>query len=157
MKFRLLATDPDPILLQIYKAYFPNVGFEVATAGDGLECLKLLREFRPDALILSLGLAWGGAEGILAIVRDETAMRPIPVVLTTDGIRPSKAVNLLLPPVVKLLEKPFRLQDLAAIIEAELQTRLERPVAEGIPSPGRFVGDDGRASDSDYSLTTPIQ
>jgi DNA-binding response OmpR family regulator len=123
MNLRLLATDSDPLLLEIFRAYFPNFGFEVATAGNGLECLALLREFAPDVLVLSLELQWGGADGILSIVREETAMRPIPVVLTIDGISRSKAVPHLFPPVVKLLEKPFRVRDLRAIIEAALQVR----------------------------------
>lgn len=154
MKLRLLATDPDPILLQIYRAYFPKVGFDVATAGDALECLELLREFRPDALILSLGLKWGGADGILAIVREETVMRPIPVLLTTDGIRPSKAVNLLIPPVVKLLEKPFRLRDLTTIIEASLPTRPDRLDAGPVHPPAVLAGEDGPATENQFSLTT---
>ena len=76
MKLRLLATDPDPILLDIYRAYFPSFGFEVATAGDGVKCVELLRDCFPDVLILSLELTWGGADGVLAVVRGETAMRP---------------------------------------------------------------------------------
>jgi DNA-binding response OmpR family regulator len=154
VKLRLLATDPDPVLLQIYRAYFPYFGFEVVTAGDGLECLELLRDFLPDALILSLELTWGGAEGVLAIVREETAMRPIPVVLTFEQINRSKAVKHLLPPVVKLLEKPFRLHDLQASVEAALHMRANRLVAGAVDPSNAFGGTHGRAADKHHPLTT---
>jgi two-component system response regulator VanR len=156
MKLRLLATDADPILLQIYRAYFPNFGFEIATAGDGLECLALLREFAPDALVLSLELQWGGADGILSIVREETAMRPVPVVLTLDGISQSKAVKHLVPPVVKLLEKPFRLRDLRAIIETALQARAERLVAATTDQRAPYAGADGQIAASHKSFNSSI-
>ena len=156
MKSRLLATDPDPILLQIYRAYFPTRGFEVATASDGLECLELLREFLPDALILSLDLTWGGAEGILAIIREETQMRPIPVVLTVDRIDRSKAVKLLLPPVVKLLEKPFRLSDLEAIVEATLRAQAVRLVAGAFDPPAALARDHEWDADNDCPNMTSI-
>ena len=126
MKLRLLATDPDPLLLQIYRSYFSSFGFEVATAKEGLECVSLLRSFAPDALILSLELTWGGADGVLSIVRDEAQMTPIPVVVTVGESSHSKAARYLVPPVVKLLEKPFRLRDLRAIVESALCARAER-------------------------------
>jgi two-component system OmpR family response regulator len=147
VKLRLLATDPDPILLQIYRAYFSYYGFDVATAGDGLECLELLHEFLPDALILSLELTWGGAEGVLAVVREETTMRPIPVVLTFDEMSRSKGVKHLLPPVVKLLEKPFQLFELRATIESVLDARTDRLAAGAIDPPIVVGGDCERATD----------
>ena len=125
MKLRLLATDPDPVLLHIYRSYFSSFGFEVATAQEGLECVALLRSFAPDALILSLELTWGGADGVLSIVRDEAQMPPIPVIVTVGESSHSKAANYIVPPVVKLLEKPFRLRDLRAIVESVLCARAD--------------------------------
>ena len=142
MKLRLLATDPDPLLLQIFRAYFPNFGYDIATARDGLECVELLHEFLPDALVLSLELLWGGADGVLSIVREETQVRPIPVVLTVGEMGRSKAVKYLLPPVVKLLEKPFRLRDLRAIVEDALHARADRLIS-GFDDPAvTFARDD---------------
>lgn len=154
MKPRLLATDPDPVFLEIYHDYFSTFGFEVAAAGDGLECLELLREFVPDALILSLELLWGGAHGVLAIVREEPEMRPIPVVLTVDGISRSKAVKHLLPPVVKLLWKPFRSRDLRAIVETALQARADRLAAGSIDPPAAPARAHERAANNHNSTST---
>jgi DNA-binding response OmpR family regulator len=129
MKPRLLATDPDPILLDIWRAYFLNFGFDVVTAVDGMHCVALLREFVPDVMILSFELGWGGADGVLSIVRDDKHAQPIPVVLTTDRSNLSKAVGLLIPPVVKLIEKPLQLEDLRAGVEAALARQSNPPQA----------------------------
>ncbi len=125
MKPRLLITDPDPVLLQICQHYFPNFGFQIATAHDGTECLELLRDFAPDALVLSLELMWGGADGVLSIIREEDQWRPIPVVLTVSATSRPSAVRHLMPPVVKLLEKPFHLRALRETVEAALDTCAE--------------------------------
>src|SRR5262245_32062156 len=71
MKPKLLATDPDPILLGIWRAYFLNFGFDIVTAVDGMHCAALLREFVPDVMVLSFELWWGGADGVLSLVRED--------------------------------------------------------------------------------------
>jgi DNA-binding response OmpR family regulator len=127
MKPRLLATDPDPILLGIWRAYFLNFGFDVVTAVDGMHCAALFRDVVPDVMILSFELWWGGADGVLSIVREDDKTRPVPVVLTTDRSNASQAIRLLAPPVVKLIEKPIRLHDLRASVNAALGCHANPP------------------------------
>ena len=126
MELRLVAADPDPVLLQIYRTYFSTFGFEVATAEDALECVALLRGFDPDVLVLNLELTWGCAEGVLSIIREDREMQPIPVVLTVGERRRSTVVKYLVPPVVKVFEKPFRLRDLRAAIESALRMHVQQ-------------------------------
>ena len=71
-------------------------------------------------------MTWGGADGILPIIRDSTAMRPIFVILTAGEIRRSKAATLVLSPLVRLIEKRFRLRDL----EVTIQTHEDRLVVD---------------------------
>src|SRR5262245_21498647 len=156
MKLRLLATDSDPVLLQTYRSSFSSFGFEVATAEAGLECAALLRNFAPDALVLSLELTWGGADGVLAIVRDDREMRPIPVVLTVGESSGAKAARYLVPPVVKLLEKPFRLRDLRAIIESVLRARADRLFARPSGAPVHSTGDDPSTADDGRRARDPL-
>ncbi|MGE5191332.1 MAG: response regulator [Deltaproteobacteria bacterium] len=126
---RLLATDADPYMRQIYHQYFPNFGFEIATASDGVDCLSAMREFHPDALVLDLELLWGGAEGVLADLRENSQAPPIPVVLTTRWLRSGHPEKHVVPPVVKLLEKPFRLRDLRSVVEAVLAVTSQLPAS----------------------------
>lgn len=118
MKPRLLVTDPDPVLLLIYQGYFSKFGFDVATAANGPECLAQLRKFSPDILVLSRELRRGGADGVLSIMREESEMRPIPVVLTVDDTSRLNAAELHVRPVINLLAQPFHLHDLRSTVEA---------------------------------------
>ncbi len=117
---RLLAADADPYMREIYRLYFPHFGFDVETASDGVDCLSELDEFHPDALVLDLDLLWGGSEGVLAALQERGRVPPIPVVLTTKFLRSGNPAKHIVHPVVKLLEKPFRLRDLRSVVEAVL-------------------------------------
>ncbi len=83
-------------------------------------------------------------------------MRPIPVILTIDGISQSKAVKHLFPPVVKLLAKPFRLRDLRAIVETALQARAERLVATATEREVAPGGPDGWLAPRHQSFNSPV-
>jgi CheY-like chemotaxis protein len=84
---RVLIADPDRGLTARYRRWLELWGFEVETAGSGLECLDRLREFRPDVLVLEPELPWGWGDGVLALLReDQTLPRP-PVVVVTYKVR----------------------------------------------------------------------
>src|SRR5262249_14534053 len=133
MTHRLLAADPDPSLMELYRIWFSRFGFDIATAASALECVERLRGFAPHVLILSLELQWGGGDGVLSFLQADFGRSPIPVVLTCDKRNRSKAVRQLAPPVIKLLEKPILFLELHASIEAAL-TLKRLPVARWLPS-----------------------
>jgi hypothetical protein len=63
-------------------------------------------------------------------------------------------VKHLLPPVVKLLEKPFRLHDLQASVEVALGARADRHGLGAVDPPAAFGGTHGRAADNHNPLAT---
>ena len=124
MPVRLLAADADPVMLEIYRSYFPHFGYEIETTSNVPQCLVHLREFVPDVLILNLELADGGGETVLGMLRNDTSTPLVAVVVTTSEVKPGNMVRYLVPPVVKLLEKPFRLSELRASVLSATPTRL---------------------------------
>jgi two-component system response regulator MtrA len=120
MKPALLIADGDAELCDLYQTFLGGHGYEVAIASDGLECLQKLRRVRPAALVLDLGLRWGGADGVLAWLRQEGAASGVTVILTaTAGALPG-LVGDLEPPVVRLLPKPFSLTVLLETVRTAL-------------------------------------
>jgi two-component system KDP operon response regulator KdpE len=112
MKQALLIADDDAELCDICRKFFTKFGYEVETAADGLDCLEKLRRRPPAVLVLDLGLRWGGGDGVLARLREESALPSFPVVLTaTAGYLPDGPA-LIEPPVVHCLHKPFALNAL---------------------------------------------
>ena len=72
MKQRLLIADRDAELCELYRMFLTERGYEVETSTDGLDCLAKLRHVTPAVLVLDLELLWGGGDGVLAWLREES-------------------------------------------------------------------------------------
>lgn len=111
MKRRLLWAEPDTELLGLYQQAFSRWGFDVRSATSGLECMAQLDDGDTDLLVLDCELAWGGAEGVLAFLREVRSPTRMPdVFVIGDPPAPvlSKRFSV---PVSNCLRKPFRLSD----------------------------------------------
>lgn len=53
-------------------------------AHDGVGCCIRLAEKIPDVIVLEQGLLWGGAEGVLARIREDRQASTVPVVVIAD-------------------------------------------------------------------------
>jgi len=85
MLVRVLIADPDEYLLDQYRDYLEQHGFEVATATTGVECVEQLRECAPDVLVLEPSIPWGCGDGVLAIMHEEPDVPLVPVFVLTYG------------------------------------------------------------------------
>lgn len=81
MTARILIADPDGSLVEAYRKYLTDRGYTAFAAADGGECVRLLRQVRPDVLYLSASLPWGGCEGVLALLQEKPSLRPAFVVV----------------------------------------------------------------------------
>jgi len=52
----ILVVDDDPKIVALVQAYLVRAGYEVVTAGDGREALRMVRERRPRLVVLDLML-----------------------------------------------------------------------------------------------------
>jgi DNA-binding response OmpR family regulator len=93
MKCTLLIAEGDAELCEVYRRFFTERGYEVETASDGLDCLAKLRRATPAALVLDRELRWGGGDGVLAWLREQSEAFTLPVVLTTTATLFSGAVS----------------------------------------------------------------
>ena len=50
----ILIVDDEPIILKLYSQTFKDAGFEVLTAANGTEGLKLAQEKHPDLILLDI-------------------------------------------------------------------------------------------------------
>jgi CheY-like chemotaxis protein len=112
--------DADGELRDLFRRFFSHHGWQVRASGGGVECLAQLRQASPQLLILDLALTWGGADGLLAVMRDDPGLARIPVVLTSAEASPEALSVLVSPPVVQALWKPFSLTALLEIVRPGL-------------------------------------
>jgi DNA-binding NtrC family response regulator len=118
MKPVLLIADGDRELCHVYQKFLVRQDYQVETASDGLDCLVKLRRLKPAVLVLDLDLRWGGSERVLAWLREEDPMPKVPVVLMTTADPPEPGAELVEPPVVQCLGKPFSLTALFASVRS---------------------------------------
>jgi two-component system OmpR family response regulator len=112
----VLVVDDDPDLRTFMTAALEDSGYEVRTAADGRIALKLLRDWRPDLILLDLMMP--GVDG-WAFRRTQLAqesLASIPVVVMSAGYgAPSQAEKLA---AGAGLDKPFDLDELLATVAA---------------------------------------
>ncbi len=94
MPIRVLLVDPNEYLLSRYEEYLAKAGYEVFTSQDALDCLKKLRKYSPDIMVLEPMLPWGGGDGILAMMNEEPDVPKTPVLLLTYGTAPNVLYNI---------------------------------------------------------------
>lgn len=118
MKPPLLIADGDTDACDLHQRFLSECGYQVEAAVDGLDCLTKLRQQKPAALVLDLELRWGGGDGVLDWIRQESSMRGIPVILTATAGYPQEMAEFNESPVVDFLPKPFPLTALLECVRS---------------------------------------
>jgi CheY-like chemotaxis protein len=127
----LLIADGDTPRRDLYRRLFTDRGYVVETATGGLQCLAQLRRLHPDVLVVNSDLPWGGGAGVLARMRQDSDLTAtLVVVVGTTGIVPS---DILSPPVVACLLKPYRLETLIQAVSAASANALTRDEQHATP------------------------
>jgi two-component system phosphate regulon response regulator OmpR len=118
MRGRVLVIDDDRKLCGLLSAYLGGSGFEVLTAHDADEGMRLLRSDHPDLVVLDVMLpGMDGFETCRAIRRASTV--PI-IMLTARGDVTDRVVGLELG-ADDYMQKPFEPRELVARIQAILR------------------------------------
>ncbi len=118
MKQRLLIADRDAELCELYRTFLADMGYDAETCTDGLDCLAKLRQATPAVLVLDLELLWGGGDGVLAWLREESRAPGIPVLLTATAANMPDVAEFNEPPVVDYLPRSCTLAGLLAKIRS---------------------------------------
>lgn len=80
----MLVADPDPFNLRLLHEACEAAGYDVVTAADGPEVLAMVARRPPDLLMLDAKMSEIDAFEILRILKADTSLVSIPVLLVTD-------------------------------------------------------------------------
>lgn len=112
----VLVVEDDPHIGSVLEEIFQDEGFRVRWTPRAGEALKALAADRPDLITLDLNLPDLPGEEVLERLAQDRELARIPVVVLsayTDRLRPT-------PQVVRVMSKPFDLQELLSTIESSL-------------------------------------
>ena len=84
MSALVLVADPDPFNLRLLHEACEAAGYDVVTAADGPEVLAMVARRPPDLLMLDAKMSEIDAFEILRILKADTSLVNIPVLLVTD-------------------------------------------------------------------------
>ncbi len=82
---RLVIADDDPLQLKLASFRLGRLGFEVETASNGAEALAILRQRGADAVVSDVMMPELDGFGLAMAVRQDPALRDIPLVLVTSS------------------------------------------------------------------------
>jgi CheY-like chemotaxis protein len=97
-----------------------TAGWEVHTAQDGIEGLRMARHHRPDAILLDVMMPGMDGPSTVRALRDDPTTAGIPVVLLTAKVRQSDRRGFDELHVAGVLSKPFDPLELAGQVSAAL-------------------------------------
>jgi CheY-like chemotaxis protein len=119
---RLLAIDDQAVILDLISAMGQSLGYEVRTASTGEEGLRLVEQESFAAVLTDLALP--GVSG-LEVARQVSRQHPgTPVILVTGWSTPLRAEELAEAGVTEVVNKPFRIEQLTAVVRAVVSSRV---------------------------------
>ncbi|MCX7819234.1 MAG: response regulator [Kiritimatiellae bacterium] len=123
---RILVTDDDAGIRAVVRRALEEHGYTVEEAANGVECLRRVREWAPDLVILDLYMP---EKDGLETLRELRAMRPMPRLITMSGGGPTYDMTILQSArflgAESALLKPFTIADLLEVVRRMLEVPAE--------------------------------
>ncbi len=126
MPGRILVIDDEPQITRVLRAALSAQGYDVRTANDPEEGLRLFHEWPPDLVITDLMMP--GMSGV-EVCRAIRAQRSTPVLVLSVREHERSKVEALDAGADDYVTKPFSIQELLARVRAHLRRAPERTTA----------------------------
>ena len=119
----VLVADDDPDILDLVRYRLERSGYEVATATDGVEAVRLAGELTPALAVLDVMMP--SLDGLEATrrLRNDPATAEIPVILLTAKAQDADVQEGFLAGADDYIRKPFSPRELSARVQAVLGRR----------------------------------
>ncbi len=159
MAKKILVIDDEPKIVEICSDYLHAAGYDIITAGDGLQGLAMARSQKPDLIVLDLMLP--GMDG-LDLCRTLQHESSVPIIMLTARIEETDKLIGLALGADDYITKPFSPRELVARVRTVLKRASGdayqrgdpgwRPDPGPQPVPGGAAGPD-RGADHDRVRT----
>ncbi len=109
MKKTIFIIEDDNHVLSMMKNYFEYLGYNIITASNGLDGLKMLKSENYDLVITDIVMPYVSGLGIISVIKEKSSDLPI-IAITAYGKHPERLAAEEKADVV--LRKPFEMEKL---------------------------------------------
>ena len=122
---KVLVVEDDDGIRRLIREVLGARGYEVHEVADGLSALGAALAYRPDVVLLDIGLPGLDGFGVLEQLKDYAELARIPVLMVTAWAEPELVTKALDRGAHDYIRKPFDISELAARVDAaaRLKTR----------------------------------
>lgn len=120
MSERILVVDDEQYILRIFSFLLGKWGFEVITAQNGQEGLNILKNDKPDLILLDMSMPVMDGFQMLEQLRKDPQLKDIPVIMLTANSDTKNIKEASTYGIEDYLTKPFEPEDLRQRIDSIL-------------------------------------
>ena len=80
---KILVVDDDPVVVKLVSELLKTRGFEVLTAADGIDCMVLVKNQRPDLIVLDIMMPEVNGYDVCHNIKFNKDYKEIPILLLT--------------------------------------------------------------------------
>ena len=132
-KRRILAVDDEPLITRIVQVNLERVGYEVASAPNGIEALATLRggEPLPDLILLDVNMPYMDGFETLREIKADANLKDIPIIIMTARSRNTDILHVQQYGVPHYIIKPINPEALITLVNDVLGNTTEASSLEG--------------------------
>jgi CheY-like chemotaxis protein len=131
----IIIVDDQPAIRRTLSGLFSGEGYNVLTASNGLECIRIIREKKPDLVLMDLNMPMMDGMKTVAIIRSFEDVCNIPIAIITAYGDKSTVIEMKEKKVDDFIAKPFEVLDLLSRVAKILEKTDNDPVpAAAVPS-----------------------
>ena len=132
---KILVVDDEADVTELLDYKLRQVGYAIRTLNDPLRALGLARDFRPDLIILDVMMPELSGLQLLRMLRTDSLLRDLPVILLTARNETEDRVRGLETGADDYIPKPFDMRELFL----RIQTLLKRSSGAEAANPAKLV------------------
>ena len=119
----VLVADDDSDILSLVAFRLERAGYDVVTAADGEEALRLALDRTPDLAVLDVMMPKMTGYDVTREIRQNDAVRQMPIILLTARVQEADVARGFDAGADDYIKKPFSPQELRARVQAVLGRR----------------------------------
>jgi DNA-binding response OmpR family regulator len=135
---RILVVDDDREIARLLRGYLEQAGYGVQVAYDGVTALAMVREARPDVLLLDLMLPDMDGWAVTRRIRSDSTLAATPIIMLTARVEDTDKILGLELGADDYVTKPFNPREVLARVRALL--RRQHLAQESQAAPALQIG-----------------